>query len=75
MTNNPRSRSASSLLLFVLVLSLATPARAHALYLDPATGSLILQVVAAGVITAWLTVKGSWSRLRNFFSNLLRRSD
>lgn len=76
MTNNPGSKPASSILLLVVpLLLLWTPAPAHALYLDPATGSLILQVVAAGVLTAWLTFRRSWSRVRSFFNSLFRRTE
>lgn len=74
MPHAPPSRSGGRLLLFVVLLLLVTPGRAHA-YLDPATGSLILQVIAAGVLTAWFTVKGSWSRVKTFFSKVLRRSE
>lgn len=71
---DPQSRTAASVL-FVLFLLLLTPAPAHALYLDPATGSLILQVVAAAVLTAGITFKRWWYRFRSFFSSLGRRGE
>ncbi len=37
------------------------PRTAHA-YVDPTSGSIILQVVAAGVLGAVLTVKQWWSK-------------
>lgn len=75
MKDNPQSGPASSRLRLDLVLVLLlVPAPAHALYLDPATGSLILQVVAAAVLTAGLTFKRWWSRFRSFFGSLFRRS-
>lgn len=77
MTDNLQSRPGPTRfrLGFVLVVLLFTPAPVHALYLDPATGSLILQVVAAAVLTAGLTFKRWWSRFRSFFGSLLRRSE
>ncbi len=70
-----RSSRVRALVLFVLGLLLVTPVRAHALYLDPATGSLILQVLAAGILTAWFTIRGSWARLKNFFARLFNRGE
>ena len=45
---------------------------AHA-YLDPATGSYILQLVLAGLLGAALAVKIFWRNLRSFFSNLFSK--
>ena len=74
MKIDPRLRSALASVALVLALLFATPSEAHALYLDPATGSLILQVLAAGVLTAWFTIKGSFSRVKSFFGRLFGRS-
>jgi hypothetical protein len=45
---------------------------AHA-YLDPGTGSYVLQLVIATLLGAAFAVKMFWLRIRNFFSNLLSR--
>ncbi|MDH4156856.1 MAG: hypothetical protein OEW00_06230 [candidate division Zixibacteria bacterium] len=45
---------------------------AHA-YLDPATGSYILQLVLAGLLGAALAVKIFWRNLRSFFGKLFSK--
>ena len=52
--------------LLVLVMILIVPRDAHA-YLDPATGSLILQGILAGIFGAALTAKLYWKRLKALF--------
>ena len=47
-------------------LGFTTPAYA---YLDPGTGSIILQGLIAGVAGALVVVKLYWSRLKTFFSS------
>jgi hypothetical protein len=34
-------------------------------YVDPTAGSIVLQIVAAGVLTAAFTVKGWWHRVKS----------
>lgn len=41
-------------------------------YLDPGTGSLILQMIVAGALTAWASIRLFWGRIKDFF---LRRGD
>lgn len=48
------------------------PSSAHA-YLDPGTGSMVLQIVLGGVAGALVIVKIYWARVRSFFSR--RRED
>lgn len=48
--------------LAALLTVVLVPAPAHA-YIDPASGSLVLQVVAAGVLAALLTMKRIWRKL------------
>lgn len=54
----------SRTLFIALLLSLSTPAWA---YLDPGTGSMILQGLIAGVAVAGLTIKTYWYKLRSMF--------
>ena len=56
----------SSLFLVLLLAGLCWPAPAHA-YLDPAAGSLILQVILGGVAGLIVLLKLYWQRLRGFF--------
>jgi hypothetical protein len=60
------------LLIALIVAHVAAPPPAHA-YLDPISGSVILQVLIAGVLGALLTIKRvSWA-MRDFFSRLWKR--
>lgn len=49
-----------------LVLGLFVSAKAHA-YLDPGTGSIILQGIIAGIAVAWFTIKTYWYKLAALF--------
>ncbi|OGP07777.1 MAG: hypothetical protein A2048_03385 [Deltaproteobacteria bacterium GWA2_45_12] len=52
---------------FILILSIfLLPSTAHA-YLDPGTGSMILQIVVGSVLAAVYTVKVYWQKIKAFF--------
>ncbi|MXW02049.1 MAG: hypothetical protein F4060_06205 [Holophagales bacterium] len=53
-------------LLVALIVALIVPRTAHA-YLDPASGSMILQAVIGGVAAAALAFKYYWRRIQTFF--------
>ena len=48
--------------------------RAANAYIDPGTGSYVLQVVAAGLLAAAFMVKSFWNRIARGFSKLLGRT-
>lgn len=50
----------------VFLLMLASIPQAHA-YLDPGTGSMILQGIIAAVAVVGLTLKNYWYKIRGFF--------
>ena len=50
-----------------LLLLLSTFALNAQAYLDPGTGSLILQGLIAGIAVAWLTIKTYWYKISSFF--------
>lgn len=52
-------------LLVALIVVLIVPQTAHA-YLDPASGSMILQAVIGGVAAAALAVRHYWHRIAAF---------
>lgn len=55
----------------VLVLALlSAPAFA---YLDPGTGSYLLQLVLAGILGALLSIKLFWGKIKEFFRSLFTR--
>ncbi len=45
------------------------------MYIDPAAGSLILQVLAAGVLAVTASVKSARESVKRFFRRLLGRSE
>ncbi len=54
----------------LLLAILPTPVYA---YLDPVSGSIILQVIAAGVFAGALTTKRFWARVKRAFGSLRAR--
>jgi hypothetical protein len=44
-------------------------------YLDPGTGSYVLQMIIAGLLGAAFAVKMSWFRIKRFFLELFSRND
>jgi len=53
---------------FLLVpFLLFTYSQQAAAYLDPGTGSMILQGIIAGIAVAGFTIKNYWYRIRAFF--------
>ncbi|HIF02591.1 MAG TPA: hypothetical protein EYQ84_04480 [Nitrospinaceae bacterium] len=53
--------------MFITLSVLFVPGKAWA-YLDPGTGSMILQGLIAGLMGALFTIKIYWARIKNFFS-------
>ncbi|MBI2055600.1 MAG: hypothetical protein HYT42_01775 [Candidatus Sungbacteria bacterium] len=65
-----------TIILFIHLATLAfiiLPANVHA-YLDPGTGSFILQIVLAGLFGASFAVRTFWRRVWALFSNRLKRT-
>ncbi len=59
-------------LILIFVFGVFTPT-AHA-YLDPGTGSIIVQAIIAGLAGSLLALKMFWTRITGFFSGLLVRN-
>jgi|AntAceMinimDraft_3_1070362.scaffolds.fasta_scaffold00311_8 hypothetical protein len=57
---------------FFVVLFAASPAYA---YLDPGTGSMMVQVLLAAVAAAGVSISIFWGRLRTFFHRVFGRKD
>ena len=55
-------------------LYLSFPETADA-YLDPGTGSIIIQVVIGAAVGGLFAVKLFWSRIKGFFGNLFSRGE
>ena len=58
----------------ILLVCLIALQPAHA-YLDPGTGSFLLQMLIAGVMGAMFTIKMYWTKVKFFFSGNLKESD
>jgi hypothetical protein len=60
-----------------LVAAIATllSARNAYAYLDPGTGSYVLQMIIAGALGAAFAIKMSWFRIKRFVAGLFTRHD
>lgn len=66
------SRNALSLLIVFALLVVIPSSQAHA-YLDPGSGSLIIQILVAGLLGLVVAVRVFWSSILSFFG--LKGSD
>jgi hypothetical protein len=62
-----------SILSIFLVLAVITYSQSAAAYLDPGTGSFMLQMLIAGIMGALFTIKLYWYRLKAFLTQLFGR--
>jgi len=61
---------------FILILSLivlSVPQTAHA-YIDPSTGSMLVQILVAAFAAVGYTVKVYWGKIKTFIGKLLKRT-
>ena len=56
----------------VILLAFAHPAMA---YIDPGAGSMILQVLLAGILGALFAIKMFWRNVKAFFTTLFSRKN
>ena len=61
---------AGSVIALGIVITICTPGYAHA-YIDPATGSIIIQCLLAGIAGALFMLKLWWRRIRTFLTSRL----
>jgi hypothetical protein len=57
-----------------LILLMLVPGTAHA-YLDPGTGSFILQMVIAGMFSALFYIEMTWANISARFNNLFSKNE
>ena len=58
----------------LIIAFLIVPSFTHA-YIDPGTGSYLLQLLIAGGLGALYTIKTYWSSLKCYFSSVLKKKD
>jgi len=58
-----------------LVEILTAPAKANPAYLDPGSGSFILQLLLAALVGGLFIIKSYWKKIAGFFRKLLSRAD
>lgn len=58
----------------IAALLLLSPTSAHA-YLDPGTGSYVVQMIIAGLLGAAFAVKMYWLRIKRFVSGLFSKNE
>jgi hypothetical protein len=61
-----KSKLAMSIVMVLLAIMLFPPS-AHA-YIDPATGSYVLQIVIAGIAAGAFALKMFWGKIKSLFS-------
>jgi len=71
MRTKPRWAILFTVFVFILLMF---PARTHA-YIDPGTGSYILQIVIAGIAAGAFAIKMFWRRIRALFSSNRAQED
>lgn len=59
--------------MFVYLFSLLNPAADVANYLDPGSGSFLIQLLIGGIVGLALVVRTFWGRIKHFFNNLMGR--
>jgi hypothetical protein len=59
---------------FVAALLLLAPTAAHA-YLDPGTGSYVLQMIIAGLLGAAFAIKMYWLRIKRFLAGIFSKNE
>ena len=59
----------------VILNLISAPLRANEAYLDPGSGSYLLQLLLAGLLGSLFVVKASWGKIKGFFRQLFNRSE
>lgn len=67
-------RAIGEAFLFVMFLGLLFPAEAYA-YLDPGTGSLLIQSIIAAIAAVGYAIRTNWDRLGQLFRSSRKPQD
>ena len=58
--------------IYVLIYLISTASKAHA-YLDPGTGSIILQAILGFIAAAAATISVYWDKFKSFISGIFKK--
>ena len=61
--------------IFAYLVSVVIPLRSYVSYLDPGSGSFILQILIATLVGGLFIVKMYWTRISGFIRKLFSRGD
>jgi hypothetical protein len=61
--------------IFVYLVSAIIPLRTYVSYLDPGSGSFILQILIATLVGGLYIVSRYWARIKGFFRKLFTKGD
>ena len=61
-----------NVVILTVILILCSVSKAHA-YIDPGTGSYIIQVIIGGLLGAAFALKVYWEKVRAYFSKLFSK--
>jgi nitrate/nitrite transporter NarK len=64
----PMQKPAAVLFVVFIVVAVTTVSQPAYAYLDPGTGSMVLQAVVAGFFGALFAIKMYWAKITGFFS-------
>lgn len=53
-------------LFVIIIFSAIAPNKAHA-YLDPGTGSMVVQIIVASLAAVGIFIKSCWAQIKAFF--------
>ncbi len=62
------------LFLLILVMALIWAPNTYG-YLDPGTGSYLIQILLAGILSIAFTLKVFWKQIKIYFTKIIRRKD
>jgi hypothetical protein len=60
--------------MFILIFTLTFPYHAHA-YLDPGSGSYMLQILLGTLVAGFFVIKQYWHRLKHFFKERFQKKE
>ena len=57
-----------NVIIFILATVVNSPMKSEPLYLDPGSGSFLIQLLVAGLLGAGFVIRASWGKIKTFFT-------